>query len=162
MLIRRGEKKDLPQVLELIRELAAYERALHEVSNTLQDLERDGFGPEPVYGFYVAEEGGRVVGLSFFYWRYSTWKGRRLWLEDIVVTESARGRGIGAALFERTMRHCVEHGGTGMMWQVLDWNEPAINFYRKYGARLDGEWINCHLEEPQIRELLARGGGSTP
>lgn len=158
-MIRRGEKADLPQVLELVRELAIYERAAGEVSNTLEAMERDGFGPDPVYGFFVAEEQGRVLGLALYYWRYSTWKGRRLWLEDIIVTEAARGRGLGAALFERTMRHCLEQGCTGMMWQVLDWNEPAINFYRKYGARFDAEWTNCHLDAPQIESWLAGNGG---
>lgn len=148
--IRAGRQDDLPQVLELVKELAAYERASGEVTNTLEAMERDGFGPQPAYGFLVAERDGRVVGLSLYYWRYSTWKGRRLWLEDIVVTEAARGLGIGKALFERTMRVCVEQGGTGMMWQVLEWNEPAIGFYRRYGARFDGEWLNCHLEAAQL------------
>lgn len=152
--IRVGRKEDLPRVLELIRELALYEKAPHEVTNTVDMLEQDGFGPNPVYGFFVAENGSGIVGISLYYWRYSTWKGKRLYLEDIIVTESERGKGIGKLLFDRTMEKTLDAGCTGMMWQVLDWNEPAINFYKKYGAKLDGEWINCHLEASQIKVLL--------
>ncbi len=153
--IRAGARDDLPRVLELVRELALYEKAPHEVTNTVQLMEEDGFGPKPVYGFFVAELDGVIVGLSLFYWRYSTWKGKRLYLEDIIVTESVRGKGIGKLLFDRTMAKALEENCTGMMWQVLDWNEPAINFYKKYNAKLDGEWINCHLEADQIRKLLS-------
>ena len=152
--IRPGRKEDLPRVLELIKELAEYERAPHEVTNTVERLERDGFGPHPVFGFFVAENAERIIGLSLYYWRYSTWKGKRLYLEDIIVTESARGNGAGKLLFDRTMQKCLEENCTGMMWQVLDWNEPAINFYKKYGAKLDGEWMNCGLEAEQIRQLV--------
>jgi GNAT superfamily N-acetyltransferase len=154
MTIRQGRKDDLPQVLELVRELAEFERAPHEVTNTVAMMEQDGFGENPVYGFFVAEEADRLVGLSLYYWRYSTWKGRRLYLEDIIVTESQRGKGTGKLLFDRTMQKTLEENCTGMMWQVLEWNEPAINFYKKYGAKLDDEWTNCHLEATQIRELL--------
>lgn len=153
--VRKGRREDLPAVLGLIRELAEYERAPHEVTNTLEMMERDGFGEEPIYGFFVAENARGIVGLSLYYWRYSTWKGRRLWLEDIIVTESQRGNGIGKVLFDRTMQQALEANCSGMVWQVLDWNEPAINFYKKYGARLDGEWMNCSLEANQIRKLLA-------
>lgn len=141
--------------LELVKELALYEKAPHEVTNTVSLMEEDGFGPNPVYGFFVAEKGQRIVGLSLYYWRYSTWKGKRLYLEDIIVTERERGNGIGKLLFDRTMRKTLEANCTGMMWQVLDWNEPAINFYRKYGARLDSEWLNCHLESSQIEAILS-------
>jgi GNAT superfamily N-acetyltransferase len=155
MTIRPGKKADLPRVLELIKELALYEKAPHEVTNTLALMEHDGFGPNPIYGFFVAEnEHNRIVGLSLYYWRYSTWKGKRLYLEDIIVTERERGAGIGKLLFDRTMQHALDQNCTGMMWQVLDWNEPAINFYKKYGSKLDGEWVNCHLESSQIKTLL--------
>lgn len=152
--IRVGNKSDLPRVLELIKELALYERAPHEVTNTLEKMEEDGFGRNPIYGFFVAEAGGRIVGLSLYYWRYSTWKGKRLYLEDIIVTEAERGKGIGKVLFDKTMQHALDEKCSGMMWQVLDWNEPAINFYRKYGAKIAGDWLNCTLEADQIRELL--------
>lgn len=154
--IRAGRKDDLPRVLELIKELAEYERAPHEVTNTVEMLERDGFGPQPVYGFFVAEDGKNIIGLSLYYWRYSTWKGKRLWLEDIVVTQSERGRGVGKQLFERTVKFAFDEKSAGMMWQVLDWNEPAINFYKKYGAKIGGEWYNCVLEEDQLRGLVEK------
>jgi GNAT superfamily N-acetyltransferase len=156
MTIRNGKKADLPRVLELVKELALFEKASHEVTNTLELMEYDGFGPDPIYGFFVAENSEGIVGLSLYYWRYSTWKGRRLYLEDIIVTESQRGKGVGKLLFDRTMQHALDENCTGMMWQVLDWNEPAINFYKKYGAKLDGEWINCHLERGQIEEILSK------
>jgi GNAT superfamily N-acetyltransferase len=153
--IRNGKKSDLPRVLELVKELAEFEKGLHEVTNTLVLMEEDGFGKNPVYGFFVAEVNGNIIGLSLYYWRYSTWKGKRLYLEDIIVTEAERGRGAGKLLFERTMQKSVEDNCTGMMWQVLDWNEPAINFYKKYGSRFDDEWVNCNLEAEQIKKLLA-------
>lgn len=153
--IRTGTRSDLPRALELIKELALYEKAPEEVTNTLDRMEVDGFGPNPVFGFFVAERDGAIVGMALYYWRYSTWKGRRLYLEDIIVTESERGKGVGKLLFDRTMQHAVDEKCTGMMWQVLGWNEPAINFYKKYGARLDEEWTNCHLEIDQIKSLLA-------
>lgn len=152
--IRAGRKEDLPRVLELIKELAEYERAPHEVTNTVARLEEDGFGSHPVYGFFVAEKENNIIGLSLYYWRYSTWKGKRLYLEDIIVTESQRGQGTGKALFDRTMEKALEEKCTGMMWQVLDWNEPAINFYKKYGAKLDDGWINCNLEATDIEKLI--------
>src|SRR5690349_733495 len=153
--IRVGQKEALTRVLELIKELAEFERAPHEVTNTVKALETDGFGPRPVYGFFVAEKEDRIIGLSLYYWRYSTWKGKRLYLEDIIVTASERGQGAGKLLFDRTMQKALEDDCTGMMWQVLDWNEPAINFYKKYGSRLDDEWVNCSLEAEQIRRHFA-------
>jgi GNAT superfamily N-acetyltransferase len=155
--IRKGEKKDLPGVLKLVKELAEYERAPHEVTNTVERMEREGFGPNPVYGFFVAENESGIVGLSLYYYRYSTWKGKRLYLEDIIVTEEERGKGIGKLLFDKTLEKTVEENCSGMTWQVLEWNEPAFNFYKKYGAKQDGEWVNCSLEENEIKELIATG-----
>lgn len=156
--IRTGAKHDLPRVLELIKELALYERAPHEVTNTVERMEKDGFGSNPIYGFFVAENESGIVGISIYYWRYSTWKGKRLYLEDIIVTEKERGSGIGKLLFDRTMQHALDEDCTGMLWQVLDWNEPAINFYKKYySAKLDGEWINCSLEKQDIEQLVKSG-----
>jgi GNAT superfamily N-acetyltransferase len=154
MTIRAGEKKDLPRALELIKELAAFENAPHEVVNTVALLEQDGFGQNPIYWFFVAENENGIVGISLYYWRYSTWKGKRLYLEDIIVTEKERGSGIGKLLFDRTMQKALEENCSGMMCQVLEWNEPAINFYKKYGAKLDDEWTNCALEADQIKNLL--------
>jgi GNAT superfamily N-acetyltransferase len=156
MKIREGVKKDLPRVLELIKELAEYEKASHEVTNTVPQMEVDGFGPKPIFGFFVAENEKGIVGLSLYYWRYSTWKAKRLYLEDIIVTETERGTGIGKLLFDRTMQKALEENCSGMMWQVLEWNEPAINFYRKYNAKLDDEWTNCSLERSELEKLVKR------
>lgn len=157
IVIRPGTKHDLPRALELIKELALYERAPDEVINTVQQMELDGFGEHPIFGLFVAENERGLVGISIYYWRYSTWKGKRLYLEDIVVTEQERGSGIGKLLFDRTMQHALDENCTGMMWQVLEWNEPAINFYKKYySAKLDGEWINCGLERSEIEKLLKK------
>lgn len=153
--IRIGTKADLPRVLELVKELAEFERAPHEVTNTVAMMEEDGFGENPIFGFFVAEDKSRIVGLSLYYWRYSTWKGKRLYLEDIIVTESERGKGVGKKLFDRTLQHTLDEKCTGMLWQVLDWNTPAIEFYKKYGASLSQEWINCSLERSQIQKILA-------
>jgi GNAT superfamily N-acetyltransferase len=153
--IRTGTKQDLPRVLELIKELALYEKAPDEVTNTVAQMQIDGFGPKPVFGLFVAENEKGIVGISIYYWRYSTWKAKRLYLEDIVVTEKERGSGIGKLLFDRTMQHALEENCTGMMWQVLDWNEPAINFYKKYySAKIDSGWLNCSLERNEIEQLL--------
>lgn len=153
-MIREGKWEDLPRVLELIKELAVYERAAEEVTNTVAMMEKDGFGPNPVYGFFIAEKDNAIVGLALYYYRYSTWKGKRLYLEDIIVTESFRGKGIGKQLFEVVLKKTLAEKCTGMMWQVLDWNKPAIDFYKKYKANLDSEWINCNLESIQIKEIL--------
>ncbi len=154
--IRKGVKTDLPRVLELIKELALYEKALDQVSNTVSQMEEDGFGDSPIFGFFVAEREETIVGLSLYYFRYSTWKGKRLYLEDIIVTEKERGTGLGKQLVEKTMQFSIEEGCTGMMWQVLDWNEPAIKFYNKYNARIEDEWLNCHLELKQIHSFFKR------
>ena len=153
--IRSGKKDDLPRVLELVKELAAFERASQEVINTVALMEQDGFGPHPVFGFFVAESNQVIVGLSLFYYRYSTWKGKRIYLEDIIVTEKERGKGIGTLLFQRTLEKTLEDSCSGMTWQALDWNEPALNFYRKYNSKLDNEWITCSLESDQIKKIIA-------
>jgi GNAT superfamily N-acetyltransferase len=154
--IREGKKEDLPQVLKLIQELAIYEKAPNEVINTVEMMEKDGFGPYPVFAFFVAVKNStnEIIGTSIFYYRYSTWKGKRIYLEDLVVTESERGNGAGKLLFDRTLQKALEDNCSGMTWQVLDWNTPAINFYEKYGADLDAGWINCNLQEAEIRKIL--------
>lgn len=153
-MIRKGRLEDLPRVFELVLELAHFERAQHEVTNTKAQMEVDGFGPNPLFGFFVAEDEAGIHGISLYYYRYSTWKGKRLYLEDIIVTEQKRGLGLGKALFDATMNQAMLDNCTGMMWQVLDWNESAIAFYKSYGSRLDEEWVNCHLETDQIKQLL--------
>lgn len=150
MAIRKGSKSDLPQVLELIRELAVYEKAAHEVEITLDQLEADGFGKRPVYEFFVAEENSEIVGMALFYYRYSTWKGKAIYLEDLVVKESKRGQGFGQQLLDAIIHEAKRTNSKQVRWQVLDWNEPAIGFYKKLGAYLDDEWINCTLDANQI------------
>ncbi len=156
--LREGKIEDLPGVLELIKELALYEKAPEQVTNTLDLMKEDGFGPNPVYGFYVCVKNttSEIIGIAVYYYRYSTWKGKRLYLEDIVVTESERGNGAGKLLFDQVMAKSLEAKCTGMMWQVLDWNEPAINFYKKYGAILEAGWLNAHLQDYEIKKLLGK------
>jgi len=143
--IRRAVREDCPRLLELIRELAEFERAPQEVTVTPQHFEDSGFGPHPVWWAFVVTINGHIEGFALYYIRYSTWKGQRLYLEDLIVTEEMRGKGLGKLLFERLLQEVKDTGFTGMVWQVLDWNEPAINFYKKYGAQLDAGWINCSL-----------------
>jgi GNAT superfamily N-acetyltransferase len=151
--IRKGEKTDIPAVLSLIRELALYEKAPHEVTNTEADMERDGFGDHPVFRLLMAEADGEVAGMAIYFIKYSTWKGKGVYLDDIVVRESFRGNGIGKKLMDAVIRDSHEIGAKQLHWQVLDWNEPAIRFYKRYGASFDPEWINCKLDERQIRDF---------
>ncbi|POY36405.1 GNAT family N-acetyltransferase [Solitalea longa] len=144
--IRDARKEDCPRLLELIKELAEYEKAPDEVTVTLEHFEETGFGVNPVWKAFVAEKDGYVVGFALYYVRYSTWKGSRMYLEDILVTEEMRGAGIGKLLFDRLIVEAREKNFNGMVWQVLEWNEPAINFYKKYQAAFDAEWINCSIE----------------
>lgn len=144
--IRTAKKEDCEQLLGLIKELAIYEKEPDAVTVSLEHFRESGFGENPAWGAFVAEFEGKIVGMSLYYIRYSTWKGQRLYLEDLIVTESFRGQGLGKELFEKTIEFGKEKGYSGMMWQVLDWNEPAINFYKKYQAKFDNEWVNCSIE----------------
>ena len=143
--IRRAEIEDCTRIMELIQELADYEKAPEEVTVTLAHFQESGFGPNPVWWAFVAEVDGRVEGFALYYIRYSTWKGQRMYLEDILVTEQMRGKQLGKLLFDRLIVEAKEKNLKGMVWQVLEWNEPAINFYKKYSASFDGEWINCSI-----------------
>ena len=144
--IRNAREEDCARLLQLIRELAKYEKAPDEVTVTLEHFRESGFGPAPVWWAFVAESDGRIEGFALYYIRYSTWKGQRMYLEDLIVTEAVRGRGLGTLLFNRLLEECNEKGFSGMVWQVLEWNEPAISFYKKYQAHFDPEWVNCSVE----------------
>jgi GNAT superfamily N-acetyltransferase len=143
--IRRAVKDDCARLLELIQELAAYERAPDEVTVTLDHFTESGFGKQPVWWAFVAEVDEVIVGFALYYIRYSTWKGQAMYLEDILITNEMRGKGIGKLLFDRLIEEAKEKKFNRIIWQVLDWNEPAINFYRKYNADFDASWVNCSI-----------------
>ena len=146
IVIRKAVKEDCPRLLELITELAVYEKAPQEVTVTLNHFEESGFGENPVWWALAAEAEAKVEGFALYYIRYSTWKGQRMYLEDIIVTEKMRGKGLGKLLFDALIMEAKEKNFSGITWQVLNWNEPAINFYKKYySANLDPEWINCSI-----------------
>ena len=143
--IRRAVPEDCPRLMELIKELAEYEKAPQDVTVTMEHFKASGFGANPVWWAFVAEEKGVILGFALYYIRYSTWKGQAMYLEDIIVTEKARGRGIGRLLFDQLIKEAREKKFNRIIWQVLEWNEPAINFYRKYNADFDGEWLNASI-----------------
>lgn len=143
--IRKARPEDCPRMLELVHELAEYERAPHEVTVTMEHFHESGFGSNPVWWAFVAEGEGIILGFALYYVRYSTWKGQRMYLEDILVTEDARGRGIGYQLMEALVAEAKEKRFNGITWQVLNWNEPAINFYKKFNAHFDEEWTNVSI-----------------
>ena len=153
--IRKGVKGDLPDVLTLIKELAEYEKALDCVKITLEELEDDGFGDHPWYWFLVAESNNTIIGMSFYFIRYSTWNGKYLYLEDFVINKEYRQQGIGSLLFEATIQICKDENLNGMTWQVLDWNSPAIKFYEKYNADISTEWLNGKLTKSQIDQITS-------
>jgi GNAT superfamily N-acetyltransferase len=151
--LRVAVKEDCPRLMELVKELALFEKAPDEVTVNLQEFEEAGFGAQPVWKAFVAEADGVIIGFGMYYIRYSTWKGRRLYLEDLIVTEEWRGKGVGKILFERLIAETRELGFSGMVWQVLDWNEPAIKFYSKYDAAIEAGWLNAALSKEQILSL---------
>ncbi|HEY0274276.1 MAG TPA: GNAT family N-acetyltransferase [Chitinophaga sp.] len=149
--LREAARADCSRMLDLIRELALYENAPDEVTVTLEHFEETGFGPNPVWKAIVAEHtlpDGRpeIIGMALYYIRYSTWKGSRVYLEDLIVSEPFRGQGIGKKLLDALIAMARAQHYSGMMWQVLHWNEPAINFYKKYNARFDNSWVNVHID----------------
>ena len=157
IIIRRAERKDCKRIMELVNELAVYEKAPHEVTVSLQHFEESGFGEKPVWWAFVAttttpsfghpsKGGEEVVAFALYYIRFSTWKGQRLYLEDILVTEKFRGNKIGEMLFNRIIEEAKEKKFNGIVWQVLNWNEPAINFYKKFNTKFDNEWMTGSID----------------
>ena len=155
LLIRKGTPDDLPQALSLIQELARFENALDEVVTTVEQMQVDGFGPNPAFKMIVAEFNGELVGLAVYFLKYSTWKGKGIYLDDLIVKESFRKHGIGKMLFNAVAEDSVLLNAKQLHWQVLDWNENAINFYKKYNATFDNEWINCKLSDIQLNDIIA-------
>ena len=151
--IRKGEKEDLPFILDLIKELAECENALDKVSIGVQELENDGFSDKPLFYFLIAEINSKIVGMAFYYIKYSTWKGKCLFLEDFIVTKKFRSQGIGKKLFEEIIRIAKKLEMNRVMWQVLDWNSEAINFYKKYNANISDEWLDGRLTKEQLQKF---------
>ena len=151
MNIRKGTPDDLASVYDLVLELAVYEKACKEVDNSAEQMLEDGFGQNSIFEFFVAENEKGIVGTAIYYYRYSTWKGKTIYLEDLIVREKERGKGYGKKLLAAVVLEARATNSKQIRWQVLDWNEPAINFYQKLGASVDSEWLNCTLTEEQIR-----------
>ncbi len=143
--IRKAVRSDCVRMMELVRELAIYEKAPEEVTITEAHFEKSGFGSKPVWWAIVAEVDGKVQGFALYYIRFSTWKGQRMYLEDFIVTEEMRGKGLGKLLFDQLILEAQKKQLQGISWQVLDWNEPAIHFYKKYPTTFDAGWVNCAI-----------------
>jgi ribosomal protein S18 acetylase RimI-like enzyme len=152
-MIRKAIKSDVPAILALVKELATYEKEPDAVEVTLAEMEADGFGPQAIYSAFVAEIDGKVVGMALYYIKYSTWKGKAIYLDDIVVNEKYRRYGIGGKLFEEVVKVGKQMGARKIDWQVLHWNEPAIQFYKKYNAVFSKEWANCTLYEKELNSI---------
>lgn len=154
--IRKAIASDAPAIHQLISELATYEQAGHEVSIDANQLEIDGFGSHPLFEVLLAEHKNEILGMALWFYAYSTWKGKCVYLEDIVVKHSHRRKGIGKQLFDALISRAAEVGAKRLMWQVLDWNEPAINFYKKYKAEISSQWLNVRLVQEQIQQLSSK------
>ena len=150
ILVRKATAADMPAALMLIHELADFEKAPDAVTNTVVAMVEDGFGSNPIFGCYVAEIENRVVGIAIYYVKYSTWNGKGLYLDDLIVTEEHRGKGIGKKLFDVYMQEAKCIGANMLHWQVLDWNSRAIKFYERLGASIDATWLDCKMTKEQI------------
>jgi len=152
--IRAAKAGDMPQVLKLIKELAAFEKEDYAVEVTVDDLVKDGFGEEKLFHCFVGETGDTIVGVALVYPRYSTWKGPVIHLEDLIVAEQMRGSGLGSALLKEAVAYGSQLGVKRISWEVLDWNEPAIKFYESKGANVMRDWDVVHLDEKGIQAFL--------
>ena len=160
MIIRPGKKSDIPQVFQLIKELAEYENALSEVEITVHELYKDGFGEKPYFRFLVAESSNTIVALSFYWIRYSTWKGPTMHLEDLIVSKKYRKKGIGKALLSNFIKFANSLGAKRIEWAVLNWNTDAISFYEFNGAKVSNEWYITQMNESAIQNFLKKHNGS--
>ncbi len=154
MNIRKGNINDMPAVLSLIHELAVFEKEPDAVVVTVADLERDGFGENPLFHTFVAEMNGEIIGMALYYYRYSTWKGKTIHLEDLIVKEAHRGTGAGLALYTEIIKQGKKDNVRRLEWNVLDWNEPAIRFYEKSGAKVLDDWRVVQMNEEGIKQFL--------
>ena len=154
MIIRKATKNDMPSVLELIQELATFEKEPDAVVVTVDDLVRDGFSENPLFQCFVAEVDGKIIGMALFYYRYSTWKGKTIHLEDLIVKENKRGTGAGFALYKEIIKQGKAENVRRIEWNVLDWNTPAIDFYEKSGAKVLGDWRVVHMDDKGIEQFL--------
>ncbi len=154
MTIRKATEKDMPFVLELIQELAIFEKEPDAVVVTVDDLVRDGFSENPLFQCFVAEVENEIIGMALYYYRYSTWKGKTIHLEDLIVKESKRGTGAGFALYKEIIQQGKAENVRRIEWNVLDWNTTAIDFYEKSGAKVLGDWRVVHMDENGIANFL--------
>ena len=154
MNIRKGEKADMPEVLAMITELAVFEKEPDAVVVTVSDLERDGFSENPLFHTFIAEINGNIIGMALYYYRYSTWKGKTIHLEDLIVKEQFRGSGAGFALYSEIIKQGQKDNVRRIEWNVLDWNQPAIDFYEKSGARILPDWRVVNMDENGIEMFL--------
>ena len=154
MKIRKATQRDMPFVLELIQELAAFEREPEAVEVTVDDLIRDGFSEPPLFNCLVAENENTIIGMALFYYRYSTWKGKTIHLEDLIVQANQRGTGAGFALYQEVIKQGKKDNVRRIEWNVLDWNTPAIAFYEKSGAKVLSDWRVVHMDENGIEQFL--------
>jgi GNAT superfamily N-acetyltransferase len=152
--IRKGEKKDMSSILGLINELAVFEKEPNAVNITVDDLLENGFKEKPEFNVLVAEFEGDIVGMALFYNRFSTWDGPSLHLEDLIVTEEYRSKGIGKALYNKVLEFGLTSGKKRVEWVVLDWNTPAIEFYKSTGAKMLNDWNLCQMDSQSIQKYL--------
>lgn len=152
--IRFALKEDIPDVYRLITELAVFEKEPKAVKITVNDLEKDGFGPQPKFRAFVAEKNAEIVGIALFYERYSTWVGKVIHLEDLIVTQKSRKTGVGKALYTAVLRYAYEQEVKRVTWEVLDWNTNAIDFYESTGAVILEGWQVVHMKEAKLKEFI--------
>ena len=156
MKIRQAEKNDMPQVLELIQELAIFEKEPDAVEISVADLEKNGFGKDPMFTCFIAETEGKIVGMALIYYRFSTWNGRIVHLEDLVVKESWRGKGVGSLLYTEVMKYAHRNNATRVQWEVIDWNEGAIKFYERSGAKVYKDWHVVKMNHNGLKKFIEK------